>query len=344
MLSKVRFGVAVAGAAKQTQTLSNGVEMPLLALGVYQYNDTQAENAVLTALENGFAMIDGGEQYHNNAGVGRALKTHFTTHNHTRDSVWIQAKIEGCSYQGVPLGHCYQGTKNLMEKQLKDYGVDYVDSMILHFPPLPVVAAGGCPGELLCPMIVNQWRAVEEFYFEGKAKAVGVSNYCKNCYDNCLAGKFEVLPHIHQISYHLGMGTDSMGYVSHAKEHGMAIQAYSTLANKPNFYPWEPRGLNPQILSGNAFGGKLGEIAKKHDKHSVQIALKWVVDKGFTALTKSSSAKHLAEDAALWDFDLDSEDLRTLDYEVPMWPASGADHGLHGQPAWACHPPVSMDV
>jgi len=344
MISNVAlFTATVVGAAKHTQVLSNGVEMPLIAQGVYQYNDTQAEQAVLLALENGFSMIDGGEQYHNNGGVGRALKTYFSN-NHTRDSVWIQAKIEGCSYEGVPLGHCYEGTKNLMEKQLKDYGVDYVDSMILHFPPLPVVAAGGCPGKLLCPLIQSQWRAVEEFYLDGKARAVGVSNYCKNCYHNCLEGQFEVLPHIHQISYHLGMGTDSQGYVSFAKEHGMAIQAYSTLANKPNFYPWEPRGLNPQILSGKAFGGKLGEIATKHKKHSTQIALKWVVDKGFTALTKSSSAKHLAEDVDLFDFDLDSDDLKTLDYEVPIWPASGPDHGLHGMPAWACHPPVSMDV
>merc|ERR1711862_892952 len=116
------------------------------------------------------------------------------------------------------------------------------------------------------PLITNQWAAMVEFYKAGKAKTIGVSNYCKGCYDGCLkdAG-FDVLPHIHQIQYHLGSGTDSQGYVTHARENGMQVQAYSTLASKPRFYFWEPKGLNKRILSGDAFDGKLGEIAHKHN-------------------------------------------------------------------------------
>jgi len=138
------------------------------------------------------------------------------------------------------------------------------------------------------------------------------------------------------------MGPDKLGYVSYAKEHHMAIQAYSTLANKPEWYKWEPRGINPQILSGKAFGGKLGEIAKSHNVSTIQVALKWVVQQGFTALTKSSSPAHLRADTDLWGFNLTDADMATLNYEVPVWPKSGADHGLHGMPAWACHPPGSI--
>jgi diketogulonate reductase-like aldo/keto reductase len=240
------------------------------------------------------------------------------------------------------MGHCYADTLKLAEKQLTDYGVDYVDSIVLHFPPLAVVAAGGCPGQLLCPMIRNQWKAMVEFYKAGKARALGVSNYCKNCYHNCLVeGNFDVMPHIHQISYHLGMGKDSQGFVTHAKENNMTIQAYSTLANKPEWYFWEPKGMNPRILSGDAFDGALGFIAKRHNKTTAQVALKWVVQKGFTALTKSGNPKHLAQDSDIYDFGLNEGDLKTLDQEVPDWPKSHADHGLHGMPAWACHPPVS---
>jgi diketogulonate reductase-like aldo/keto reductase len=341
MISRAAL-LGVASAVQPQQELSNGVQMPMLALGVYQYNDSQAEEAILAAFDNGFSMIDGGDEYHNNAGVGRAIQA-LLKKNVSRDDIWIQAKVQGCAFENVPLFKCYEGTKNVLEKQLTDYGLDFVDSMILHFPPLPVVAAGGCPGQLLCPLIENQWRAVQEFYKAGKARAVGVSNYCKDCYDNCLKGKFEVMPHIHQISYHLGMGKDKQGYVAHAKENGMALQAYSTLANKPSFYIWEPKGINPQILSGKAFHGKLGEIAQKHNRSTVQMALKWVVDKNMTALTKSSSPKHLLEDSDLWSFQLDDEDREALDFEEPWWPKAGADHGLHGLPAWACHPPGSFD-
>jgi len=326
-----------------TLTLSNGVVMPSLSLGVYQYNDTEAKEAILAAFDNGFYMIDGAEQYHNNRGVGEAVQ--ILLKNRSRESIFLQGKLEGCSYQGVRIGHCYKDTLALAEKQLQDYGVDYVDSMVLHFPPLPVVAAGGCPGQLFCQMIRHQWKAMVEFYKAGKARALGVSNYCKNCYHNCLMeGNFDVMPHVHQVSYHLGMGPDSQGYVAHAKENNMTIQAYSTLGNKPEWYFWEPKGLNPRILSGDAFDGGLGSIAKRHNKSTVQVALKWVVQKGFTALTKSGNPKHLAQDSDIYDFELDEADLKVLDQEVPGWPASHADHGLHGMPAWACHPPISPTV
>merc|ERR1712137_1407451 len=148
--------------------------------------------------------------------------------------------------------------------------------------------------------------------------------------------------HIHQISYHLGMGKDSQGFVSHAKENNMTIQAYSTLANKPGYYFWESKGLNRRILTGEAFNGELAKIAQRHYRTSVQIALRWIVQKGFTALTKSMNPKHLYEDSQIYDFELSADDLKVLDFEVPAWPASGADHGLHGMPAWACPPPLSL--
>merc|ERR1712113_931203 len=150
----------------------------------------------------------------------------------------------------------------------------------------------------------------------------------KNCYECLSPSDFDILPQIHQVQYHLGMGADKEGYVTYAKEHQMAIQAYSTLANKPEWYVWEPRGTNPQILTGKAFGGKLGEIAKSHNVSTIRVALKWIVQQGFTALTKSSTAKHLQQDSELWDFELSDSEIEILNYEVPPWPKSGADHGL----------------
>jgi diketogulonate reductase-like aldo/keto reductase len=335
-----------------TVTLSNGVVMPLLACGVYQYNDTQAKEAVVQSLTNGFSMIDTGAEYFNNQGVGEGVKEVLSSGARNREDIFIQAKIQGCMFPNTGIwpdfiDHvgCKEDTRLALERQLTELGdLDYVDSSILHFPPLPVVAAGGCLKQM-CPMIQSQWAAMVDFYKAGKTRSVGVSNYCKGCYDNCLkdAG-FEVLPQIHQVQYHLGAGPDSQGFVTHAQENNMTIQAYSTLASKPKFYIWEPRGLNPRILSGDAFDGRLGEIATKHNKSTIQIALKWVVQQGFVALTKSTNPKHLRSDVDLFDFELDDEDLETLNYEVPDWPAAGKDHGLHNTPAWACHPPISPNA
>jgi diketogulonate reductase-like aldo/keto reductase len=324
----------------ETVTLSNGVVMPTLACGVYQYNNTQAKEAVVQSLNNGFSMIDTGAEYFNNQGVGEGVKEVLASGARTREDIFIQAKVQGCGFPGgseIEPPDCQGNTTAVLEKQLQELGgLDYVDSAILHFPPFDVVKAGGCTQDM-CPVIQEQWRAMVDFYKAGKTRAVGVSNYCQNCFDLCLKNQgFEVMPHIHQIQYHLGAGTDSKGYVTHAKENNMTIQSYSTLGSKPVFYIWEPRGLNPRILSGDAFHGGLGEIAKKHNKSTIQIALKWIVQQGFVALTKSTNPKHLQSDSDIYDFQLDDEDLKVLNYEVPWWPMSGKDHGLHNWPCWAC--------
>jgi diketogulonate reductase-like aldo/keto reductase len=347
--SLVVAALSTSAVAKNSVTLSNGVEMPLIACGVYQYNDTQAKEAVIQSLNNGFDMLDTGAEYFNNQGVGEGVKEVLSQGLRKREDIFIQAKVQGCMFPKTGIQPfiidgqgCKRDTLAALERQLTELGdLDYVDSAILHFPPLPVVAAGGCL-KPMCPLIQNQWAAMVEFYKAGKTRAVGVSNYCKGCYDTCLkdAG-FDVMPQIHQIQYHLGSGTDSQGFVTHARENGMAVQAYSTLGSKPEFYFWEPRGLNPQILSGDAFHGRLGEIATKHNVSTIQIALRWIVQQNFTALTKSTNPKHLQQDVEIFNFELDDEDLEVLNYEVPPWPASGPDHGLHSMPAWACHPPVS---
>jgi len=331
---------ARASAETHTQTLSNGVKMPMLALGVFQYNDSQAEEAVKAALQNGFSMIDGGQAYANNVGVGRGINALVSAGLRKREDIFLQAKIDGCGFPNISMTNCYGDTKKVLEDQLVELGQKYVDSTIIHFPPLPDMAVGGCRLGI-CDLVRGQWRAMVEFYKANKTRAIGVSNYCKNCYECLKPEEFDVMPQIHQIQYHLGMGPDKLGYVSYARGKKMALQAYSTLANKPDWYKWEPRGINPRILSGEAFGGKLGEIAKSHNVSTVQVALKWPLEHGFTVLTKSSNPKHLKSDADLWSFSLSDADMSTLNTEVPDWPKSGKDHGLHGNPAWACHPPGS---
>jgi diketogulonate reductase-like aldo/keto reductase len=290
-------------------------------------------------------MIDTGAEYFNNQGVGDGVKEVLSSGARTREDIFIQAKVQGCGFPKTNISDkdCEGDTRRVLDLQLKELvDLDYVDSAILHFPPFEVVKGGGCT-QSMCPQIQDQWKAMVNFYQSGKARAIGVSNYCQTCYDMCLkdAG-FEVLPHIHQIQYHLGAGPDSDGYVTHAKENNMTVQAYSTLGSKPKYYAWEPRGLNPRILSGDAFDGRLGEIAQKHNKSTIQIALKWVVqpkkhgDPGMVALTKSTNPKHLQADVDLFDFELDDDDLEALNYKVPWWPAAGKDHGLHNWPCWAC--------
>lgn len=78
---------------------------------------------------------------------------------------------------------CYTGTKKDLETDLKLLNLPYVDLVIVHFPPISSMITRSCNSwSGGCQMVRAQWKAMTEFYNEGKARAIGVSNYCPSCY------------------------------------------------------------------------------------------------------------------------------------------------------------------
>merc|ERR1712176_196071 len=117
---------------------------------------------------------------------------------------------------------------------------------------------------------------MEEFYKAGKAKAIGVSNYCPSCFE-CLKGT-DVFPMVNQVMFHVGMGVDPSQIMSYGASKGVVTQAYSALGNTP----WT-KHANPDILHGNV----TGTVARAHNVSNIQVALKWIVQQGIPAVTKS---------------------------------------------------------
>jgi len=285
-----------------TVTLHNGVKMPMVAAGVYQYNESTAYESISNALKVGFTMIDTALDYWNQDAVGRAIKDSGVS----RDKIFVETKVPGCANPQEnttrnPLT-CYNDTKKNLQRDLDQLGLPYVDLVIIHFPPFPSFVTRSCntlSGG--CKMVKQQWKAMEEFYKAGKAKAIGVSNYCPSCFE-CLKGT-EVFPMVNQLMYHAGMGADPKSFMSYDKSHGVVTQAYSALGNTP----WSHHA-NPEILHGNLTTG----IAQKHKVSTVQVALKFIVHQGIPAVTKSVNAAHLKSDLDLWSWDLDDDDVAAL--------------------------------
>lgn len=133
-------------------TLNNGVKMPKIGLGVMQMTDPVAsENAIVTALEMGYPMIDTAAAYGNEAIVGRAIKRA----NVNREDIFVTSKlwISDMSYEGAKRG---------LEKSLENLQLDYIDLYVLHQPI----------GDLY-----GAWRYLTEAYKEGKIRAIGVDNF-----------------------------------------------------------------------------------------------------------------------------------------------------------------------
>lgn len=134
-------------------TLNNGVEMPILGLGVYapQHND-EIQQAVEWALEAGCRLIDTAAAYHNEAEVGRALKAA----NLPRKDVFVTTKVWNDD-QG------YDQTLRAFDKSIEKLQLDVLDLYLIHWP--------------LKERRRETWKALERLYAEGRVRAIGVSNY-----------------------------------------------------------------------------------------------------------------------------------------------------------------------
>lgn len=314
-MSRIAFVVAFlvqssAAAEVPTITLRNGVKMPMLAAGVYQYNISEAYSSISAWLKVGGRSIDTALDYWNQQGVGQAMRDSGIP----REEIFLQTKVPGCGNPGENTTRnpftCYADTKKNLASDLELLGLDYVDSVIIHFPPFPSFAVRSC-GELSgsCEMARQQWKAMEEFYKAGKAKSIGVSNYCPSCFE-CLA-KSDVFPFVNQVMFHLGMGPTSgiEDIIKYSKQKGVVTQAYSSLGNTP----WT-KHANPDILNGNVTTA----IAKNHQTSTVEVALKYVVDHGVPAVTKSSNPAHLQSNLNIFSWNLTDDEHVTLDnYVLP---------------------------
>lgn len=154
----------------------NGVEIPMLGFGVYQVPEyNAAKNAVLTALETGYRLIDTAQGYMNEEAVGDAIKESGIP----REEIFITTKlwIQDFSYDGA-----IRGT----ELSMKKLGVDYIDLMLLHQPM----------GDY-----INAWKGLEKLYENGKVKSIGMAN----CYPHVLVDiceTFAIKPMINQVEMH----------------------------------------------------------------------------------------------------------------------------------------------
>merc|ERR1711998_667160 len=255
-----------------THKLNNGVDFPMMSIGTWQYDTATAEQVVKDALSVGFNHIDTANDYNNQKGVGAALK------GVDRDSYFLTTK--------VPSGSASQ-TKTNLEQNLEQLGLDYVDLVLVHFPP-----RGNS-----CSSMQAQWGAMEEFYKAGKAKAIGVSNYCPSSLD-CIMQKATVTPAVNQVQYHVGMGVDPIGVKSASEKHGIHLQAYSPLGNGES-----------DLITGDL----VTSIGATYDKTGAQVALRWIQENGVSLTTKTTKTSHMQEDLDVFSFQLSAEDKASLD-------------------------------
>lgn len=278
----------------------NGVEgkmdMPLVGLGTWQYNASVAEGAVTEALKVGFRHIDTALGYNNQLGVGAALKKSQLP----RNEFFVTSKIPG--------GLNASATEAALDLSLEQLGLTYVDLMLVHFPATWTGIGGAASRK-------EEWLAIEKWAKSGKARAIGVSHYCKSHMEDVLS--VATLPiALNQVMYHVGMGmSPNLGsdYKDYCQSIGVVYMSFSTLCG-----PCDGADKT-ELISGPL----VTEIGKAHNVTGPQVALRWAVQQGIPVVPKSATIQHLKEDFDLFSFSLTQAEMDRLTNATT--PATGRD-------------------
>ena len=161
--------------AKMTKKLNNGVEIPVLGLGVYKSGESTYD-AIRWALDHGYRHIDTAAFYGNEADVGRAVKDSGIP----RNEIFVTTKLWN---DDMTNGN----QREAFEKSLKNLDMDYVDLYLMHWP--------------ISEALEESWKILEEIYEAGKARAIGVSNFHVQHLMRIMASG-HVTPAVNQIECH----------------------------------------------------------------------------------------------------------------------------------------------
>lgn len=212
----------------KTVTLNNGVVMPQIGYGVYQVSPAECERCVSDALSVGYRMIDTAQAYHNEEGVGAAVKKSGIA----RDELFLVSKVWISNYG-------FDKAKASIDESLRKLGTDYIDLMLLHQP--------------FCDRY-GAYRALEAAYKEGKVRAIGVSNFYPDHFID-LASNVEIVPAVNQVETHVfDQQIEAQGYM---KEFGTHMMAWAPLAEgRNNFF------TNPVLENiGKKYGKSVAQVA-----------------------------------------------------------------------------------
>ena len=252
-------------------TLNNGQTIPQFGFGVFLVKPEDTFAAVSGALEAGYRHIDTAEMYGNEKEVGEAIAKSGLD----RADVFVTSKLSNDAHEP-------EDARRAFDRTLEALGFDYIDLFLIHWP-LPTRYDGD---------YVSTWQTLEEFYRDGRARSIGVSNFQPR-HLRRLHAEGQVPPAVDQIEVNPYLTQDEVrGFCA---EHQIAVEA------------WSPLGR------GNVLSDPVIEsIAGRTGKTPAQVVLRWHIERGDIVFPKSVTPARIRENIDIFDFELPGADVEAI--------------------------------
>lgn len=270
--------------------LNNGIEMPQLGLGTFLIPNEKLSETIRYAYELGYRQFDTAWRYHNEEQIANALKENGIR----REDVFITTKVnaDGLFKKDYKYGlHRFLNRRNgktieqIIQESFDNLKTDYIDLFLIHWP---------------WPMSPKMWEVLSKLYKEGRIRAIGVSNFLQPHLE-ALAEKSDIIPAVNQ--FEISPLNTQKELIKYCQERGIAVEAMSTFSHYRSVEPRLEIIQNPLLM----------EISAKHGKSVVQVVLRWLIQQGIIVIPKTWNYDHLVENASLFDFELNSDEMARID-------------------------------
>ncbi|MDO5639202.1 MAG: aldo/keto reductase [Neisseria sp.] len=256
---------------KRSVLLNNGIEMPIIGIGMWTLTPEQAANSVSHALQSGYRLIDTAKMYRNEEAVGRAVKQSAIA----RDQIFITTKIYGSAD--------YANAENAINERLRLLGTDYIDLLLLHAPDRHDQEA---------------WQVMERFVQQGKLRTIGLSNYHRKTFGEIMQVA-TIPPAVVQNEVHpYNQDNHTKAFL---KNYGTQMEAWYPLGGRNSY----GQGGKDTLFADPV----IRAVAETHGKTPAQTILRWQLQAGNIAIPGSSNPAHIRENIEIFDFELTADEM-----------------------------------
>ncbi|CAK1588818.1 unnamed protein product [Parnassius mnemosyne] len=275
--------------SSMTFTLNNGIKLPAVGLGTYRVRQPDViMQAVDEALAAGYRLFDTAAVYGNEGALGDAFRMLLPKYNLEREDIFITTKLSSAEHGNSNV------VKQAYQRSLDNFGVDYIDLFLIHFPGAAKLPSGDPRNAKLR---ASTWQGLVDLYDEGCVNSIGVSNFTLRHLKDLNVKATGVCPVVNQVEWHPYYYQEDLR--AYCMKNEICLQAYCSFGGTSH----EDTSLlkDPVVRS----------IAERHEATCAQVLLAWALQQDVAVIPKSVDPARIRENITI-EFRLTEHEIKAL--------------------------------